>query len=324
MAETSGFFDAVWDETIYNEDTGEMGDYDLKYLAKQFADYFALFIGNGVFGSPTNRLMVLVAETDNAMQIKVTEGWAFINGQWYHNDSDKLMTVPLNSSADNRADSVMIRYDETTRQITAVYVPGSVEVIRNGVYYDLKIAEVLVPVAANAVLQSNITDTRPNEDVCGFVTSLLKVQTTKDLFAQYEAIFNEWFDTIKETLDENAAYQLQRQIGNLEDLLTADKVDLVTAINELFVKVSSTSNVTEFLLCDQKELEFVDKVCTIIDDRIKENSLADVYVTGDTYETASIAVITPETYDTYLQITCENVPTGTIKASITIKVVNEE
>ena len=49
MAEESGFFEAMLDQD---------GSYDRAYVAKQFADYFAMFVGNGVFASPTNQLMV--------------------------------------------------------------------------------------------------------------------------------------------------------------------------------------------------------------------------------------------------------------------------
>ncbi len=43
----------------------------------------------------------------------------------------------------------------------------------------------------------------------------------------------DWFDNLKEHLEENAAVQLQLQIGNLEDLKTEKKEDLVSAINIL-------------------------------------------------------------------------------------------
>ena len=43
----------------------------------------------------------------------------------------------------------------------------------------------------------------------------------------------DWFDNLKEHLEENAAVQLQLQIGNLENLNTEKKEDLVSAINSL-------------------------------------------------------------------------------------------
>ena len=67
--ETSGFFEAEWNE--------QTSSYDLEYLAEQFANYFSLFIGNGVFGSPTNQLKVSAGD---GLTVKVSKGWCFING----------------------------------------------------------------------------------------------------------------------------------------------------------------------------------------------------------------------------------------------------
>lgn len=50
----------------------------------------------------------------------------------------------------------------------------------------------------------------------------------------------DWFDNLKEKLSENAAVQLQLQIGNLEDLKTDTKEDLVSAINSLCLSYDET------------------------------------------------------------------------------------
>ena len=56
MAETSGFFQAMWDDSLKNPTTEEYtGWWDRDYTANQFMKYFSLFVGNGVFVSPTNQ-----------------------------------------------------------------------------------------------------------------------------------------------------------------------------------------------------------------------------------------------------------------------------
>lgn len=50
----------------------------------------------------------------------------------------------------------------------------------------------------------------------------------------------DWFDNLKEKLSENAAVQLQLQIGNLEDLNTDEKENLVKAINSLLLSYEET------------------------------------------------------------------------------------
>ena len=75
--EKSGFFDAVYDEST--------SSYDLEYFADEFAKYFSMFVGSGVFGTPTNQLRVLA---QSGMNVVVRPGAAFIRGYWYTSDED--------------------------------------------------------------------------------------------------------------------------------------------------------------------------------------------------------------------------------------------
>lgn len=222
MAETSGFFEAVYNETE--------GTYDLEYLASQFASYFALFIKNGVFGSPTNQLRV---SAGTGMRVKVAAGWAFINGYWYWNDEELDLPVASNLTSSSRTDSVICRWDNASRRISVYVQTGTTSIVRDGSYYDLKLAEVVVPAGASYITESNISDTRTDETVCGLVTQLLSSQTTKDLFAQYESIFNEWFDSVRGQVDSDLGTRLQNQIGNLQSLATTNKNSVVSAVNEI-------------------------------------------------------------------------------------------
>lgn len=234
MAETSGFFDSVYDE--------ELQDYDLKYLAEQFANYFSMFIGNGVFASPTNQLKVRAGE---GLTVTVEEGWAFIDGYWYKNDSTKTLTIPPNATSQVRQDSIKCRLDYAQRKIEVLHFSGSTEVVRNGNYYDLKLAEIALPASTTQVLDSAITDTRMNESVCGFVKGLVETVNTEDLFAQYDAIFDDWFTKIKDSLGDDSATSLQNQIGLLQNLQTTVKTDLVSAINWLLANTRVDKTLSE-------------------------------------------------------------------------------
>ncbi len=50
---------------------------------------------------------------------------------------------------------------------------------------------------------------------------------------QQESVFDVWFDMMKDQLSEDAAGNLQSQIGNLNELSTSQQNNLVTAINEV-------------------------------------------------------------------------------------------
>ena len=340
MAETSGFFDAG-----YNESTDS---YDLEYLSAQFAAYFALFVGNGVFGSPTNQLKV---SSGDGMTIKVSPGWAFINGYWYHNDEELVLSVTSNIGTSSRSDAVLCRWDAGSRRISAAVLVGSTEVTRDGSYYDLKLAEILVPAGATYVPQSNITDTRMNESVCGLVTHILEVQTTADLFAQYEAIFNEWFNSVKDQVTGDLAIRLQTEFielnkkvddyqANTEEMISQYKTDMSNSFTQYQQTVNSSINAIQntantanqtiqtFVENDftipKQTLTFISGVCTIIDERVTEDSLVDVYFTAESMTVAEVAQIYVDSAAGKIILTANTQPTSTLDAMIRVRVMKDE
>lgn len=359
MAETSGFFDAVYSEST--------DSYDLEYLAAQFAAYFALFVGNGVFGSPTNQLKV---SSGDGMTVKISPGWAFINGYWYHNDEELVLSVASNIGTSSRSDAVLCRWDAGSRRISAAVLVGSTEVTRDGSYYDLKLAEILVPAGATYVPQSNITDTRMNESVCGLVTHILEVQTTADLFAQYESIFNDWFDSVKDQVTGDLAIKLQTEFTelnekvddyqqNTEDMITQYKSDMSTSYTQFKNEVTqsnssfqqnmsnsftqyqqtvnssinaiqqtaNTANQTIQTFVDndftipKQTLTFISGVCTITDDRVTEDSLVDVYFTAESTTVAEVAQIYVDSAKGKIILTAATQPTSTLDAMIRVRVM---
>ena len=90
-------------------------------------------------------------------------------------------------------------------------------------------------------------------------------------------------------------------------------------INQLIDKVEKADSV--FVLRNQSVLNFVGNTCTISDERITADSLADVYFTSDTALNAEKAVITVETYSGRVDLNAERTPEGDIRASIVIRVV---
>lgn len=211
MAETYGFYDT---EKLVD------GTYDREYIAQQWADYFKLFIGTGVFASPTNQLKVVAGE---GMNIIVKEGWAFIEGRWYHNDADLIIPVQPNTTASTITSGVFIRADSSNREIKAIIATGRTTPDREAPYYELELAQIQLATGTTAITNSLITDMRPDESVCGFVKGLLEgVIPTADLFIQFEAQFNTWFQKVKDQLSEDAAGHLQNEIDEISNQLKAN------------------------------------------------------------------------------------------------------
>ena len=221
--ERCGFFDANL--------VGE--EYDRVYLAQHFAAYFASFIANGVFAEHSNQLQVTEMATPQ-MQIGIEKGQAWINGYWYENTDVLYIPVDVADGVLNRIDSVVLRLGFSERNMwlavkkgTPAVNPIAPEVTRTVDYYELQLATISIPASSIKITQAQITDTRMNQDVCGWVTGVVEQLDTTTLFNQFETYFEEfkqlneneftaWFDHIKGQLSEDAAGKIQAKLDNHE------------------------------------------------------------------------------------------------------------
>jgi hypothetical protein len=214
MSYTSGFFDAV--------DQGN-GNYDRVYDAASFAHYFSLLIKNGVFPDPSTGLQVKASSAPN-MTVSVQPGSAWINGYYFTlKDTPEILTIQSNATL-FRMDSVILGLNYTNREIKS-YVrssavssaPSAVTLQRDDSVYELELARVLVGPGVTQIVQQNITDMRTNTASCGIVAGTIDQIDTTDLFAQYSASFNAWFEGIKTDLGEDVAGSLLAKIQTLEN-----------------------------------------------------------------------------------------------------------
>lgn len=213
MAQTSGFFESVIDET---------GNYDRVYYANQFAQYFATFISNGVFAEPTNQLKVEALGAGD-ISVMVRKGMAFINGYWFKLDTN--MTVKLSTPSGNysRWDAIVVRCSMANRTITIEVKEGEYDdnpakpsITKTDETVELCLAYIFVEKGTVEIYAEDITDTRSDETLCGFVASLVQQLTTGQLFDQYTAIFDKWFNEVKGKMGDDPATSLQEQIYEIE------------------------------------------------------------------------------------------------------------
>lgn len=186
--ERCGFFDAYLN--------GE--EYDRVYLAAQFAAYFASFIGNGVYAEHSNQLQVVAMPTPQ-MQVGVEKGQGWINGYWYENTDTMYLPIEVADGVLNRIDSIVLRLGFAERNMwlmvkkgTPAINPIAPEVTRTADYYDLQLATISIPASSIRITQAQIQDTRMNQDVCGWVTGVVKQLDTTTLFNQFETYFQEF------------------------------------------------------------------------------------------------------------------------------------
>ena len=193
MAISYGFFNSVNGDRLYNAD--------------DISNYFLKLISNGVFATPANAMQV---QASSGMTVSVTAGWGFINCKWLNNSSAYNLTLDAADVVLNRIDRVVMRLnaDDSLRNMELAIIKGTPAAtptaptltrVAGGVW-ELSLAQIAVNANATEITQANITDERANTSVCGWVTGLIQQIDATNLFAQYNAAFNEWFDTVKETL----------------------------------------------------------------------------------------------------------------------------
>lgn len=207
MAEKYGFFNAV--ET-------SSGVYDRTYNAEDFASYFSKFISDGVFADPTDGLKV---SAQSGLKVTVKAGSAYIDGYYYELTEDTTLTIQANSSSYVQTDSVVVRLDKVNRKMSLELKRNNTSVSRTSTVKELQLATIKNDIGSSSVSAADITDKRPYNDVCGFVTGVIQQISTSDLFSQFTAIFNEWFDGIKGQLSQDVATSLQRQINDINTKL---------------------------------------------------------------------------------------------------------
>ncbi len=215
---------------------------DRVYKAEDFRQYFAQFIGNGVFYSNAGALKV---SEYSGMQLQVGAGAAWVAGAGYINDSTLTVSLANADGALNRIDRIVVRCSYTERNVYIDVLQGSYSaqptapaLTRNADAYELALADIYVAAGATSITQAAITDQRLNTTVCGIVTGLITQADTTDIFnqfvsyleqfkAQYIADIEDWTETKQdsftdwETTQKNAFEAWVEEIRDILDETTA-------------------------------------------------------------------------------------------------------
>lgn len=238
--ERCGFFDAYLNGT----------EYDRVYLAAQFAAYFASFIGNGVYAQHGNQLQV-IQQSAADMSIQVLSGQGWINGYWYENSDSLTIPIEVADGVLNRIDSIVLRLGFSERNMwlaikkgTPANVPSPPALTRNSDYYELQLAEISIPAGSIHVTQAQITDTRMNANICGWVTGVVDQIDTTTLFNQFETYFTEFkemneaeFESWTEEQKNEYLTWISTQEGNFENWYNSHTESWQTQFNTWFQSI---------------------------------------------------------------------------------------
>lgn len=204
MAITSGFF---------NSKNG-----DRKYNADQMSMYFDRLITSGVFPNPSTQLQVMAG---GGMTVNVLPGRGMINCRWINNDANYPLSIDASDVSLDRIDAVIMKLD-LTEEVRDIHIevkkgtpssdPAAPAMTRNEYVQEYCLATVYVARLAESLSQSDITDTRPNTTLCGWVTALIQQVDTSTLFEQWQAAYEEFYEESNATFDE--------WLGNLQSAVS--------------------------------------------------------------------------------------------------------
>lgn len=208
MSESYGFFNA---QLVDSEP-------DRVYEASDFAQYYAALISTGVFANPATNLQVTPGSD---LSVTLKTGRAFIKGYWYLLDEDVSIPLQAAPASGTRYDAVVIELNLASRHVVYKLITGlgtgtkptASTLTRTANVYQICVGLIRVTSGMTSLTASNIYDTRPDSDYCGWVAGLVDQIDTTGLFAQYDAAFLEWFEGVEDIIDDVTAYNLQTQIN---------------------------------------------------------------------------------------------------------------
>ena len=161
--EESRFFDSV--------------ENDNSYYADDFAEYFRMFLKDGVWELGEN----LIVSPGNGLSVIVNYGAAMSQGYGYwlkDNNTGKKQLNLAGSTAQPRIDRIVLRLDTSlqTRKIALAVLTGMAaaqpvapDLTRSGNIYELSLAQVRIGANAFSILPEQIVDERADSSLCGVV-----------------------------------------------------------------------------------------------------------------------------------------------------------
>ena len=192
MAIEGYFFNAVENDGVY----------DRVYNAEDVTSYLNQIVGDGVFPNPSTQLQV---RASSGMNVIVGAGSGWINGHKMINTADMTLTLDASDALLDRADAVIffVDYDEREMGIavkkgalgSAAVVPPALT--RNSSRYEMCLAYIAVPSQITAITAAQITDTRGNSSLCGYVQGLIQQVDTETLWTQQQDQFDTWFEGVQ-------------------------------------------------------------------------------------------------------------------------------
>lgn len=165
--------------------------------------------------------MQITLKTGGAVLIRTDATSAGPRGYLYSNTAAQTLTCNVADGVAGRIDAVVLRWSRTARSVTAAIVTGTPSATptapaptRTADIWELCLAQISVAAGTTEITAAQITDTRETE-LCGIASSIAQLDSA-EFYAQQTAVFDAWFNSVKDTLEGDVAGQLAAQIATLQ------------------------------------------------------------------------------------------------------------
>lgn len=189
---------------------------DREYNGDSLEIWLKKFFFSGVFNGD------LAVTATTGMGISVGSGYANLQGKVKFFGAPTTFILAAADPDNDRIDIVVVERDDGNRNITLKVVQGTpsatptpVAPVRSNGVYQLVLAQILVGSAVSSISQLDITDTRSNSALCGWVASTVSEIDFDSMMAQYTA----WFDEFTSHFDTDVALELQQEIDEINSAM---------------------------------------------------------------------------------------------------------
>lgn len=229
-----GYFDS----DIIGVDEEGMPIFDRAETSDLMAFLFANLVSDGVLAQPATCFRVRAA--NNGLKLMLDPGFGMIKGHFCYDDEIEELTIDAAPQKYNRIDRVVMRCNYLDRVVEIIIKKGMEavkpvppELLRPaaGDYFELCLANIRLTAGQKIITQSNITDTRPDSSVCGYITQLIDHLDTAVFFDQLNKFYEEFVEKSDTSYDEFAE-KLKNYFDNLTASGNSQLLEIVRILTE--------------------------------------------------------------------------------------------
>lgn len=160
--------------------------------------YHAPLQEDGLYGSPGGPVGQVYADS-SGMQVKRRAGSGWVHGTWWRDTAEKLVAIGANGSSQPRIDRVVLRRDDTAKNVTTTVITGTAAATpvapaltqSVGGTWDVPLAQVYVDPGAVSIANGKVTDERTFNGLRLWRPSALSLLPTSGVPLWQEAVLSD-------------------------------------------------------------------------------------------------------------------------------------